>query len=121
VTGIGGAVLLFFDLHALSLVGMWLAVKVPGHRRAVLGTLTRVMLGPWLAVACLVLIRGLGGSVALESIVCWLGVSALLDLMLANWAKEELIRGLRDHAPQAAAPGIAPEPGLENEIPTLQE
>ncbi len=121
VAGIGGAAMLFFDFHALSLVGMWLAVKVPGHRRAVFGTLARVMLGPWLAVACLVLIRGLGGSVALESLICWLGVSALIDLSLANWAKEELIRGLRDHAPQSVAPETTPEPGLENEIPTLQE
>jgi ABC-type transport system involved in multi-copper enzyme maturation permease subunit len=117
LSGIGGAAMLFFDCHALSLVGMWLAVKVPGHRRAVFGTLARVMLGPWLAVSCLVLIRGLGHSVAPESIICWLGVSALLDLMLANWAKDELIRGLRDHPPQAAAPEAMPEPGLETAAP----
>jgi len=44
-------------------------------------------------------------------------VSALLDLMLANWAKDELIRGLRDHPPQAAAPEAMPEPGLETAAP----
>jgi ABC-type transport system involved in multi-copper enzyme maturation permease subunit len=113
LSAIGGAAILFFDLHALSLVGMWLAVKVPGHRRAVFGTLARVMLGPWLAVACLVLIRGLGGGVAFESIICWLGISALIDLTLANRAREELTRGLRDHAPQSTAPETLPEPGLE--------
>jgi len=117
VAGIGGAALLFFDFHALSLVGLWLAVKVPGHRRAVFGTLARVMLGPWLAAACLVLIRGLGGGVAFESIICWLGVSVLIDLALANWARDELIRGLRDHAPQSTAPKAMPEPGLETAEP----
>jgi len=117
VAGIGGAALLFFDFHALSLVGLWLAVKVPGHRRAVFGTLARVMLGPWLAAACLVLIRGLGGGVAFESIICWLGVSVLIDLALANWARDELIRGLRDHAHQSTAPQAMPEPGLETAEP----
>ncbi|MGO8676726.1 MAG: ABC transporter permease subunit [Limisphaerales bacterium] len=112
VPGIGGAAILFFDFRALSLVGMWLAVKVPGHRRAVFGTLARVMLGPWLAVSCLVLIRGLGHSVAFESIVCWLGVSTLLDLMLANWAREELMRGLRDRPPDTM-----PEPFLDAAMP----
>jgi ABC-type transport system involved in multi-copper enzyme maturation permease subunit len=111
--GIGGAAMLFFDFHALSLVGMWLAVKVPGHRRAVFGTLARVMLGPWLVVACLVLMSGWGRSVASESVICWLGVSVLLDLMLANWAKDELMRGLRDHALQSAAPDTMPGPALE--------
>ncbi|MGA2660048.1 MAG: ABC transporter permease subunit [Verrucomicrobiota bacterium] len=118
LVGIGGAAIMFFDFHALSLVGMWLAVKVSGHRRAVFGTLARVMLGPWLAVACLVLMCGPGRGVALESIICWLGVSALIDLALANWAKEQLIRGLRDHAPQSAAPETLPEPGLEITGPT---
>jgi ABC-type transport system involved in cytochrome c biogenesis permease component len=47
----------------------------------------------------------------------WLGVSTLLDLMLANWAKEELMRGLRDHAPQFTAPETMPEPGLETAEP----
>jgi ABC-type transport system involved in multi-copper enzyme maturation permease subunit len=117
LAGIGGATMLFFDFHALSLVGMWLAVKVPGHRRAVFGTLARVMLGPWLAVACLVLIRGLGGGVAFESIFCWLGVSALIDLALANWATDKLIGGLRDHAPQSTAPETLPEPGAETTGP----
>jgi ABC-type transport system involved in multi-copper enzyme maturation permease subunit len=117
VPGIGGAAILFFDFHALSLVGMWLAVKVPGHRRAVFGTLARVMLGPWLAVSCLVLIRGLGHSVAFESIVCWLGVSTLLDLMLANWAREELMRGLRDHPPQSPPSETTPGPGFDAAVP----
>jgi ABC-type transport system involved in multi-copper enzyme maturation permease subunit len=112
VAGLGGAAVLFYDLHALSLVGMWLAVRDSGHRRAVFGTLARVMLGPWLVVACLVLIRGLGRTVAFESIICWLGVSALLDLSLANWARDELTKGLRDHPPPSAAPGTRPAPAL---------
>jgi hypothetical protein len=99
VAGLGGAGLMFLDCHALSLVGMWLAVKARGHRQAVFGTLARVMLGPWLAVACLVLMRGLGGSVATESIICWFGVCALLDLALANWARAGLLSGLRDTSP----------------------
>jgi hypothetical protein len=119
VSAISGAAMLFFDFHALSLVGMWLVVKGAGHQRAVFGTLARVMLGPWLAVACLVLIRGLGHNVAFESIICWLGVSVLIDLALANWAKDELMRGLRDHPPESAAPEATPEAGLRTEALTL--
>jgi hypothetical protein len=117
VAGIGGAAILFFDLHALSLVGLRLAVKAPGHRQAVLGTLARVMLGPWLVVACLALMGGMLQSVAWECVICWLGVSALADLTLADRAYEELIRGLRDHAPQSTAPDNPPEPGPETAEP----
>jgi hypothetical protein len=99
VAGLGGAGVMFLDCHALSLVGMWLAVKARGHRQAVFGTLARVMLGPWLSVACLVLMRGLGLSVATESINCWFGVCVLLDLALANWARAGLLGGLRDTSP----------------------
>ena len=117
VAGIGGAAILFFDLHALTLVGMSLAVKGPGHRQAVWGTLVRVMLGPWLVVACLALMGGMLQSVAWECVICWLGVSALTDLRLADRAEEELTRGLRDHAPQSTAPDNPPEPGPETAEP----
>ena len=119
VAGIGGAAILFFDLHALSLVGLRLAVKGPGHRQAVLGTLARVMLGPWLVVACLALMGGMLQSVAWECVICWLGVSALTDLTLADRAEEELIRGLRDHGPQSTAPDNPPEPGPETAEPLV--
>ena len=139
LAGISGVVLLFFDFHALSLVGMWLGVKARGHRSAVLGTLARVMLGPWLALACLVLAPPFEQGVDFESITCWLGVSVLIDVDLANWAKESLAGGLRDHPPpirraretpraagnssfalslvipQSAAPEKLPEPSLPNE------
>lgn len=119
VIAILGVALLFLDLHSLSLVGMWLAIKGGHHRRAVFGTLTRVMLGPWLAVAMLVLIRGIGSTVALETIICWFGVAALIDLSFANAARAGLLANLRDHTPPSSASGTD-EPVTGSEPPSIE-
>ena len=108
LASLGGAAIFFFDAQALSLAAMWLSVKTGRQRRAVLGALGRVMLGPWLSLVALVLIRG-HPNVALDTMVLWLGVAALIDASAVNWARSGLLGGLRD-PPPAAPEDQAPPP-----------
>ena len=82
----GGGLLLLVDFMALTRVGMWMALRTRRHDRAILGTILRVMLGPWLGILFgIVLTMGSGGmseDAAEVMTVLWLvgslGISAII-------------------------------------------
>jgi hypothetical protein len=47
---VGGAIVLWLDAEALSWVGMWRGLNGKKYPRAVLGTITQVMVVPWVTM-----------------------------------------------------------------------
>jgi ABC-type transport system involved in cytochrome c biogenesis permease component len=95
----GGFMLLMADAYALRWVGMWMGLRARGHHRAILGTLGRILLLPWLAVLLIWLI-GVGGGLngpheAMTIFTLWQGFGVALDLIMAYRARVALRRGLR--------------------------
>jgi hypothetical protein len=94
-----GAMLLLLDFHALSWIGMDMALSTRRHQRAVFATLARVMLLPWLAILFLIFLgmggRGFGSGevAALTAFWCLLGV--VIDATQAAVCRTRLLRGLR--------------------------
>ena len=96
---LGGALMLLVDVYALSWVGMLMAFQTRRHNRAILATLGRVMLAPWLAVFVLVLLT-IGGTrlsvyTALALSPLWFGLAAVIEHAFAARAKNELIEAFR--------------------------
>jgi len=95
---LGGAVLLLVDFNALGWVGMRTALDGGRHHRAVMATLGRVMLGPWLAVFIFMSL-GFAGAIDEDYIagmfILWAVLSTLLSFGLALRAKRTLTREMR--------------------------
>jgi ABC-type multidrug transport system permease subunit len=97
---VGGAVALVLDFYTLAWVGMWSAFSAPNHPKAILHTLGRVMLVPWLVILILVFL-GMGGwlrgaNQAATIFAFWFLFGILLDLFLVAKAKATLNRLLCD-------------------------
>jgi hypothetical protein len=99
----GGAAVMLVDFYAMGWVGMWQALRTRKHHRAILGTLARVLLAPWLAVLFLVFLTA-GGGIHSEGeiqlmIAFWFGLGATVAWVFAARAKmglkEELESGGR--------------------------
>jgi ABC-type transport system involved in cytochrome c biogenesis permease component len=94
----GGMVLVVADYYGLSWTGMWLAMRSRPHHRAVLGTLLRIMLPPWV-VALLLFFGIFRGRLGFEEmIICWMFLGAALSLMTGQFAQIELRRHFRSLA-----------------------
>ena len=96
---LGGAVILLADFYALTWVGMWMALRARHHNRAILATLGRVMLPPWLVLLLIWFLGASGGlgspDDALIIFVVWHGFSLVLDVLFATRASFELHQGLK--------------------------
>jgi len=95
----GGIVLLLADTYALRWVGMWMGLRARGHHRAILATLGRVMILPWLGVV-FVWLLGVGGAFRNSGDTAvvfglWQAFGVVLDLGFAYRARMALKRGLR--------------------------
>jgi hypothetical protein len=110
---VGGALMLLVDFYALGWVGMWMALRNGPHHRAILATLVRVMLAPWLAVVCLVLMTMGGVGLPPDSlalfVALWFGLAAVLEHTFAGRAKLDLFEQLRQPAYRPGLGGGAPE------------
>jgi hypothetical protein len=98
---LGGTLMLLVDFHALGWVGMWLALSAPRHSRAIVSTLARVMLAPWAAIVLLILLtmggNFLSGEVIPWFVMFWFGLAAMIELVFAKRAKEDVTRVLQDN------------------------
>jgi hypothetical protein len=102
---IGGAVVMVADVHALGWVGMWMALRKNRHHQAILATVGRVLAVPWLALLFVWFLgiagafRGTGDTVMV--FLLWHGLGFVIDLVSAEWAKGELLSGLRQARAEA--------------------
>src|ERR1051325_2474885 len=92
---LGGGLLLLLDFRALGWVGMSLAVQGKRYHRALLGTLARVMLGPWLAIFFTFLL-GSSGALRFSNwdplvfVIIWLSFAVVCDVIFAERARTKL-------------------------------
>jgi ABC-type transport system involved in cytochrome c biogenesis permease component len=97
---LGGMLALFVDFKALQTIGMWMALRARKHHRAVLGTLGRVMLVPWVGIFLLVFMTmtrsfGLSESELAVVFALWFMAGIVTDLVFSAQARAGLERGLR--------------------------
>ena len=120
---LGGVLMLFMDFRAIQTVGMWLALRARKQHRAVLGTLGRVMLVPWVGVfllAFLTSVRTFNPSEIDLAVIfaSWFMVGTINDMALGAQARAGLGRGLRYWVAEGkAAEGRAPFQALAPSIP----
>ena len=118
-TGIflGGILLLYLDSIVLNWVGMWAALRSRHHHRAVLVTLGRVMLAPWLTAFFFVFLMMMGNGsreMAEGLITAWFAVSLVTSALTGARARAEL----RAHFRRLAA-GV-PSPRTPNPVFNLE-
>jgi ABC-type transport system involved in multi-copper enzyme maturation permease subunit len=98
---VGGIGLLLSDCRAIGWVGMRLGVRGLRHHRAVLGTLARVVLPPWVLIFLFIFmsIGGRAGPDAILAFFCvWTVISLGIGQAQAQKAKEILTDCLRQLA-----------------------
>jgi hypothetical protein len=96
---LGGALVLLLDVRALSWVGMLTALRSKSHARAVLATLGRVMLLPWLGIFIFVMLtivrQGMSDNTINELVILWFVGGAIISLTAAAKAKRRLLSQFR--------------------------
>ena len=94
-----GALALLVDFYALSWVGMLMGLRSRRHNRAVLATLARILLLPWVGVVLFIIVAAAGGGVRDRDLpgcaIVWFVAGFLFSLAQAAWARGELLGRLR--------------------------
>jgi ABC-type transport system involved in cytochrome c biogenesis permease component len=115
---LGGIVALVVDFRALHAVGTWMGLRARRHHWAVLGTLGRVMLVPWVGILMWVFVmisRTFSPSESELGVIfaLWFAAGIINDLVFWGTARIGLGRGLRYWMSGARAAGSgAPFPTL---------
>jgi hypothetical protein len=108
---LGGALILLVDTFALSRVAMWLGLRKRRHHVAVLWTLARIMLPPWLAIFFFIFVmsggRGVNDNDMFLFVFLWFAGGLTLDIMVASHASLQLKQQLRDTAGKAEVPTVS--------------
>jgi hypothetical protein len=95
---LGGIIVLVMDFKAIELVGIWMALRSNGHRRAVVGTLGRVLLPAWagIFVAYFLLVNSsVGSGAAGFMFLGWFLLGFVVDVLAAAKAWWNLQAGFR--------------------------
>jgi ABC-type Na+ efflux pump permease subunit len=104
---VGNMAVLVTDFVALSRVGMWMGLRSRYHHRAVIQTLTRILVVPWL----LYFVLGIAGFFHLRSGVplftVWFGLGIVNDLIWGRLAELRLLAMFR----KVASEGLARKAG----------
>ena len=110
---IGGAVLLWLDVHALMWVGMRSALRAPRHAKAVWRALLVVMGPAWLGIISFIMIgvsaQGLREETVQTMFTLWILIGGLYSIATGAIAKADLFRNFR----RWAAGGASPSPWSE--------
>jgi ABC-type transport system involved in cytochrome c biogenesis permease component len=92
---LGGIILLGVDYYALSWLGMWHGLTRKRHHHAVLHTLARVMLPPWIAAFVIITTLTGGAGWANQVLIYWFVVSVIASVMSGQFAQARLQEGFR--------------------------
>jgi len=100
---LGGLVLLWSDYYALTWIGMAQALRRRRHHRAVLATLGRMLVPPWIGMFLLFMlanmVRGrMREDTAIAILVVWFFVSVIDDVLAASKARAQLVDKFRSLA-----------------------
>jgi len=98
---IGGIIALYLDGFALVKIGMWMALSKPKQARALLATVLRVLLPPWLLVVFFIflgMVGGLtGGQGTVESFLfAWFFIGGLIAVISGVQASARLETNFRE-------------------------
>jgi len=102
------------DVGALHWTGMWRALAARNPQRAVIGSLGRILVLPWLGIALALLILALAASVSqyepqpTRLVALWLALGITTDIGFGAWARHRLYTEFR----RAAAERYTPPPGF---------
>jgi hypothetical protein len=96
---LGGAALLWLDVHALIWVGMRSGLRARRHVKAVWRTLLRVMAPAWLGIIAIIMIgmagRGLREETVQTMFTLWIVIGGLYSAVTGAIARVELFRSFR--------------------------
>ncbi len=94
---IGNMAVLFTDFYALGWVGMWTGLWGKQHHRAVLLTLTTILVLPWLLFILMGVTGCLDGSTDKVRFAfgAWFALGVVNDLLWAKWARNNLRKKFR--------------------------
>ena len=114
----GGVAVLLLDFYALGWTGMRAALRTKKHNRAILLTLTQVLLPPWLILALLFLLASSGvlnptNRFMKTFFVFWFILGAIIDVVLGWRTRAKLRQGLRQAATGSRPMASPPSGALE--------
>jgi ABC-type Na+ efflux pump permease subunit len=99
------------DVAALHWTGMWQALTARNPQRAVMGSIARILVLPWLGMALAVLILllfaapvGQYESVPIRLVALWLALGITTDIGFGAWARHRLYTEFRRFASQRYTP-----------------
>jgi ABC-type transport system involved in cytochrome c biogenesis permease component len=102
---LGGIGMLYLDSFALIRAGMWTALTTKRHTHAVLSTIRRVMLPPWLAILLMFFLgtlrMGFSGGTFVTLMALWFAAGIAVDIIVGVNAQYRLTIHFR-----AAAAGV---------------
>lgn len=113
----GNVLVLMTDFYAMGWAGMWAGLRGKNHHRAVLITLARILVLPWLGFLLLALGGALDGPVEKVQLALglWFIAGMVNDLFWARWARNKLLKQFRPCAASVlpTRPRISPIARLE--------
>jgi len=98
------------DVAALHWTGIWQALTARNPQRAVIGTLARILVLPWLGMALAFLIIVFAAASAqyepqpTRLVALWLALGLTTDLGFATWARHRLYTEFRQTAAHRYTP-----------------
>jgi hypothetical protein len=114
-----GLVILVLDAAAIAYLGMLRGLRARSHHRAVMGTLMRVILPPWIGVVLFFLLiaipSGIGTDTLWYSMRAWFVLCGILDLLFIAAAKRDLADNLRRIA-AGEGPVFGPAPATRDAV-----
>jgi ABC-type Na+ efflux pump permease subunit len=97
------------DVAALHWTGMWQALRARNPQRAVLGSVARILVLPWLGMALALLIIAFASVSQYEPqptrlVALWLALGITTDIGFGGWARHRLYTEFRQAAAQRYTP-----------------
>ncbi len=96
---LGGVVTLLLDFRTIGKTGVVMALRAKNHNRAILATLVRIMLPPWIGILLIVFVlRSSVNSAGAAAFVfsLWFGLGIITDFFFLAIAETELRTGIRN-------------------------
>jgi ABC-type transport system involved in cytochrome c biogenesis permease component len=87
---LGNMTVLLTDFAALGWVGMWTGLRARNHPRAILGTLLRILILPWLLYFILGVAGFFQGNSPVPFFLIWFGLGLVNDLLWIGLARKRL-------------------------------
>ena len=92
---VGNVVVLAADIFAMGWVGAWMGLRTRNHQRAVIATLLRILVIPWVLYFVLGVMGFFEASTPIPLFVTWYTLCVLNDLFWAKLARNNLRQRFR--------------------------